>query len=921
MFIAGSAEGRRAVTVTSSAPRTIPVAASVEARAEELLHQQRLRIWTQTDRLFAALFILQWVAGIAAALWLAPYTWSGRRSTIHLHVWAAVYLGAIVALFPTALAIMRPGRASTRHVIAVAQMTVSGLLIQLTGGRIETHFHVFGSLAFLSFYRDWRVLVPATIVVATDHFLRGWFWPQSVFGVLAASQWRWVEHAGWVIFENIFLTVACVRSQREMRAVAERSAALEASEEQYRSIMEQAAEGICLLDPDTLQVLERNRAYSRLLSDADAPAAIRDAITNLLASAPATTSATPHDCQIARGDGSVLDLSVTVSRITFGSREVLCVSIRDVTERRRAQEALRQSEERYVRAARGANDGLWDWDLTTGEIYFSPRWKQMLGLTDDDNGSLDRWLKLIHIDDHLAFLGALRAHLDGRSDYLEHEHRMLHSDGEYRWMLCRGLAVRDENGNASRMAGSQTDVTERHESDDKLRHAALHDSLTGLPNRALFTALLERAVSRKERHPEYRFAVLFVDVDGFKTINDGLGHLAGDQLLRSIAVRIHTAMRGGDVVARFGGDEFTLLVDDMEDQDDVMLVASRIQDSLRAPFAIGPHEITITVSIGIAVAASPSETGEDLLRDADHAMYHAKALGKNRSELSVSTVRSRQPAAANLATEADLRRALDRSEFVLHYQPILALRSQRIVGFEALVRWQRSDGTLIAPGQFIPTAEQTGLIVPLGAWALSEACRQMSAWQQEFRCPWLTIAVNISPMQLEDPNFVNQVASAMALTGLAPNTLHLEITENALMDRSDDMLGRLRHLKQQSVRLYLDDFGVGYSSLGYLHRFPVDMIKIDRSFVRRMESEKSNTVVETIIALAKKLEIGVIAEGVETYAQLELLKATDCEQVQGYLFSPPVEPASVILERSANAGPRVAIRSRRQWMRRSAIGA
>jgi diguanylate cyclase (GGDEF)-like protein/PAS domain S-box-containing protein len=622
-----------AETIDTSVP------ASPQTRAAALLHQQQTRIWTQTDRLFAALFLIQWVAGMAAALWLSPHTWSGRRSTTHLHVWAAVYVGGVIALVPTALALARPARASTRYVIAVAQMLMSGLLIQLTGGRIETHFHVFGSLAFLSFYRDWRVLVPATIVVAADHFLRGWFWPQSVFGVLMVSQWRWVEHAGWVIFENIFLTVACVRSQREMREVAERSAELGVSEERYRSIMEQAAEGICLLDPQTREVLECNRAYTSLLggtdegSGPDGSGTIRDAVASLIASAPALTSATPRDCQVTRADGSVLDLSVTVSRISFGSREVLCVSVRDVTERRRAQEALRQSEERYVRAARGANDGLWDWDLTTGEIYFSQRWQEMLGLNDDGRGSMNQWLKSIHIDDHLAFLAAVRAHLEGRTEYLEHEHRMLHADGTYRWMLCRGLAVRDETGKASRMAGSQTDVTERHAADEQLRHAALHDALTGLPNRALFTALLERAVSRTQRHHDYRFAVLFVDIDRFKVINDSLGHLVGDELLRSIADRMRTSVRTEDIVARFGGDEFTLLLDEIQDEGEAVNAANRLQDTLKSSFHAGGHEIYVTASIGIAVGSPAYEREDDVLRDADTAMYRAKSLGRDRHEV------------------------------------------------------------------------------------------------------------------------------------------------------------------------------------------------------------------------------------------------------------------------------------------------
>ena len=602
---------------------------SLAPRAAALLREQQVRIWTQTGRLFVALFLIQWVAGIYVALTLSPRAWSGSQSSTHLHVWTALYLGGAIALFPCALALARPARTSTRHVIAVAQMLMSALLIHLTGGRIETHFHVFGSLAFLSFYRDWRVLIPATIVVAADHFLRGWLWPQSVFGVQMVSQWRWVEHAGWVLFENFFLAIACVRSHREMLQGAERSAELEVSEERYRSIMEQAAEGICLLDPQTKKIIECNRSFEQLLGHPRA-GDLESATADLIATVSETTSARPRDLHVVKADGSTLDLSVTVSRISFGGRETLCASVRDVTERRRAQDALRQSEERYVRAARGANDGLWDWDLTTGEIYFSQRWKEMLGLAGDQQGSLDQWLKRIHLDDHMSFLAAVRAHLGGRTEYFEHEHRMLHVDGGYRWMLCRGLAARDEFGVAARMAGSQTDVTERQIASEQLRHAALHDGLTRLPNRALFTELLEHAVLRARRHQEYRFAVLFVDIDRFKTINDSLGHLIGDRLLQDIAERMRENLRAGDVVARFGGDEFTMLADDMQGAEDAQEVVERIQEALKAPFKILGHEIRVTASIGVAVGSSEYARGEDLLRDADVAMYRAKTLERNQ---------------------------------------------------------------------------------------------------------------------------------------------------------------------------------------------------------------------------------------------------------------------------------------------------
>ena len=360
-------------------------------RASELYREHQFRIHSHTDRLFAGLLVAQWLAGIVAAVWISPRTWAGQFSETHLHVWAAIYLGGVIAVFPIALVLTRSGQPSTRYVIAVAQMLTSSLLVQLTGGRIETHFHVFGSLAFLSFYRDWRVLVPATIVVAGDHFLRGVYWPQSVFGVLTASQWRWLEHAGWVIFENVFLVTACVRSQREMQHIARRSAELESSEQRYRAVMEQAAEGICLLDPDTKEVIECNAALRRLLAvsrtepfeiNGETVSAGDLSLIPLLQGGNQVTAA-PQDCQYLRTDGSLIDLSVTVSRISYGSRQVLCAVVRDVTQGRRAQQALEQSEERYALAALGSNDGLWDWDLKTAKLYLSPRGKQMVGLKVD----------------------------------------------------------------------------------------------------------------------------------------------------------------------------------------------------------------------------------------------------------------------------------------------------------------------------------------------------------------------------------------------------------------------------------------------------------------------------------------------------------------------------------------------------------
>jgi diguanylate cyclase (GGDEF)-like protein len=454
-------------------------------------------------------------------------------------------------------------------------------------------------------------------------------------------------------------------------------------------------------------------------------------------------------------------------------------------------------------------------------------------------------------------------------------------------MQCHGICVRDKEGKPLRMAGSQTDVTSRHAFEQQLQHAALHDTLTGLANRALFSKLLSQALARARRHPDYAFAVLFVDLDRFKVINDSLGHLIGDQLLKEVAWRLQGLLRTEDVIARFGGDEFVILLDNLGGPDHAHEIATRIREELKTPFLFGTHEICVSASIGITLGSSEHEKGDEILRNADIAMYRAKALGKNRHETFDAAMHDK--AMARLALENDMRHALEWKQFVVKYQPIINLENQTIVGFEALTRWKRPDGQDVSPAEFIPIAEETGLIVPIGHWILSEACRQVAAWQQRYPMPSpLSVAVNLSPRELEQPGFVERIAEVLYETGIAEGSLHLELTERSLVDGSEASLARFRQLKALGVRLYLDDFGTGYSSLSYLHRFPIDTIKIDQSFINRMEANvKDDTLVDAIIALAKKLGMEVIAEGVETEVQFRQLQATDCHFAQGHYFAAP----------------------------------
>lgn len=673
------------------------------ARVQQLFLDHQQAIYQRTDRMFAGLMVIQWLAGIAAALWISPKTWAGPYSQTHIHVWAAIFLGGAISLFPIALALLHPGAASTRYVIATAQMLMSSLLIHLTGGRIETHFHVFGSLAFLSFYRDWRVLIPATVVVAADHFLRGIFWPESVYGVLAVNNWRWLEHAGWVLFEDTFLLLAIKRNVSEMWAIAART----------------------------------------------------DEIKSL-------------------------------------------------------------------------NEGL-------------------------EHRVTERTAQLVAANEELT-----------------------------------------------------KEVCERKQIEEQLRHNAFHDGLTDLANRALFMDHLQLALARAKRHEDYQFAVLFLDLDRFKVINDSLGHTVGDKLLIGIARRLETAMRPGDTLARLGGDEFTILLDDLGAAGEAQAVAKRLLRELAMPYNLGGHEVFITVSVGIALSATEYQRPEELLRDADTAMYRAKQLGKARSEVFNQAMHTR--AMDMLEIERDLRWAVERRELFLQYQPIVSLATGGLRGFEALVRWQHPQRGLIPPMKFIPIAEETGLIIQIGQWVLGEACRQMRQWQELATTDeLLTMNVNLSSKQFMQPDLLEQIQLALAETGLEACSLKLEITESVVMENIETATRTLEQLRALGVELSIDDFGTGYSSLSYLQRFPVSTLKVDRSFISRItESAETTEIVRTIMKLAQTLGMDVVAEGVETEQQRAQLSALECEFGQGYYFARPMDAdgaEAFLLTCLAKAGP------------------
>ena len=548
---------------------------------------------------------------------------------------------------------------------------------------------------------------------------------------------------------------------------------------------------------------------------------------------------------------------------------------------------LRESEERYELAVRAANDGIWDWNLKTNGIYFSEIWKEMLGYREDEIGTdVNEWFKRIHPDDQQQVQADLVTHIRDSTPRFECEYRIQHANGTYLWVLSRGTAMRESNGSAYRLAGSQSDITARKLAEERLAHDAVHDALTGLPNRILFIDRLQNRLDRTKRNPDDLFAVMFIDLDRFKVVNDSLGHAFGDQLLIASGWRLQQCLRPQDTVSRLSGDEFAVLLDVVNNSIDIAGVAERIRAQLITTTLLGVVERSPTASIGIVMFNNNYTAAEDLLRDADLAMYHAKRLGGNQYQFFDDTMHT--SAVELLHLEGELKHAVARKEWLVHYQPIISITSGKPVGAEALIRWLHPQRGILAPHEFIQAAEDTGLIVPIGEYVLLTACKQAKAWRDAgYSRFW--VSVNISARQFRNEDLVEMIARILEETGLSSDGLRLEITERVAVQNTEYTIKTMNQLDAMGVYTSLDDFGTGYSSLSYLKQFPLRVLKLDQSFIQDIQhNPKNEALIKAIIGMARSLGLEVVGEGVEKIEQLQFLRTELCDQAQGFLLSRPI---------------------------------
>ncbi len=551
---------------------------------------------------------------------------------------------------------------------------------------------------------------------------------------------------------------------------------------------------------------------------------------------------------------------------------------------------LKKSQERYSLAAKASNDGFWDWDMETGYIEYSPRWREILGLTHEDSlHTLSDWVERAHPDDRVNLRSALHNHLLGLSERVDIEYRIKTNTEKYIWVHTRGLAARDERGRALHISGSQTDITYRKEYEYCLYRAAFHDELTGLSNRSLFLERLDQTLQRLKRPGEKKAAVIFLDLDRFKYINDTMGHEMGDGVLKIVAQVLKNAVRPNDTVARLGGDEFTVLLEPIETLEEAKIISQRVLEHLNQPYTILGKDVHISSSVGLTLIDENITDPQSVLRNADLAMYQAKTTGKARLE--VFDQYQHEKLIQKMQMESDIRQAFIKDEFLIYYQPVVDIETKHLFGFEALIRWNHQQLGFISPVEFIPLAEEIGLIGRIGEFVLRKAADQVGSWIDLVgfeKCPH--ISVNISVRQLLDFHCFENIVALLNSIGEHRRYLILEVTESVIIRDPSLIIARLEIIKNLGTRISIDDFGTGYSSLSYLHSFPFDFLKIDRAFIEGMIIDaKAERLVSTIIGMARDLGLKSVAVGVESQDQLERLKQLSCPYAQGYLFSPALD--------------------------------
>ena len=593
-----------------------------------------------------------------------------------------------------------------------------------------------------------------------------------------------------------------------------------------------------------------------------------------------------EEYRIQRKDGELLHWHHTGTLLAGadGSSPRSLGTVTDVSSRREIEEALRLSEKRYRTLFERNLAGVYRSTLEGRILDCNESFARIFGYASREEVLRQAaWDFYVRPEDREAALAKLLE----RQSLSNYELCLKRKDGSTVWVLESESLIEGPDGRLSVIEGTAIDITERKRAEEQVKHLAFHDPLTNLPNRLLFNDRLTLAVAQAHRHSQ-RLAVLFLDLDRFKVINDSLGHSVGDELLRQVAERIQESVREGDTVARLGGDEFTLLVPGITAEEDAAKIARKICDAIHAPFWIDGRELFVTTSVGVSVYPSDGHDAETLVRNADSAMYRAKEQGRDNYQLYTPAMNAK--AVERLSLESRLRQAVANDELELHFQPFIDLKTAEVLGAEALLRWKHPELGMIPPGEFIPIAELSGLIVPIGEWVLKTACAEARKWHEN-GFPTLSVSVNLSTRQFQQADLVSQVTNALAETGLEPDKLDLEITESNAMQNAEHSINTLWGLKKQGVRISMDDFGTGYSSLNYLKRFPIDRIKLDQSFVRDLPGDKDDAAIAmAVIAMGRSLELAVIAEGVETEEQLAFLQGHDCDQLQGFLLSRPLPP-------------------------------